>query len=149
VTVAMEGHSYTARCFCGEVELKVGGTPLFVGYCHCQSCRTWLGAPVHAVTLWQTQDVEVTKGASLLKTFIKMPRSHRQHCTNCGGAVMNAHPLEGEDMIDVMASLLIAFPFEPTMHVHYQERIIDMRDGLPKYAELPEEWGGNGQLLAE
>jgi len=60
---------------------------------------------------------------------------------------MNAHPLEGEDMIDVMAGLITDFKFQPTMHVHYLERIIDMHDSLPKYARLPEEWGGDGLLV--
>jgi hypothetical protein len=60
---------------------------------------------------------------------------------------MNAHPSEG--LIDVMASLMADFPFIPTEHVHYAERVMDVRDGLPKYRDLPEQWDGSGELIPE
>ncbi|MHC4819919.1 MAG: GFA family protein, partial [Planctomycetota bacterium] len=109
--------------------------------------RTWLGAPLHAATLWPTDGVRIVSGESLLATYSKKPRSQRKHCTRCGGAVMNAHP--SEDMIDVMASLLRDYSFEPTMHVHYDEHVMAVADALPKYRDLPVEWGGSGELAAE
>lgn len=138
---------YRAVCFCESVELEVSGTPLFMGFCHCNSCRSWLGAPVHAATLWRPEDVTIRSGQELLATYKKTERSHRQHCTACGGHVMNAHPSQG--MIDVLAPILRDFPFEPAMHVHYGERILAIRDGLPKYRDMPEEFGGTGVLVTE
>lgn len=142
----MPSDSYLAACFCGAVEVILRGAPLFAGYCHCESCRTWLGAPIHAATLWRHEDVRVSKGEDLLATYKKTERSHRKHCTACGGHVMNAHPSEG---IDVLAPIIRGFPFTPTMHVHYGERILEVRDGLPKYRDLPEELGGSGELVSE
>jgi len=40
----------------------VTGDPIAMGYCHCQSCRSWSAAPVNAFTLWPSEAVEVTKG---------------------------------------------------------------------------------------
>jgi hypothetical protein len=141
----MSDETYKAACFCGSVELEVSGTPLFVGFCHCESCRTWLGAPINAATLWPIDSVRILKGEQLLATYKKTERSHRKHCTACGGHVMNAHPSEG--MIDVFAPILRDFPFAPTMHVHYGERILSVPDGLPKFRDLPEEFGGSGALV--
>ena len=52
-------------------------------------------------------------------------------------------------MTDVYAAAIPDFPFEPGVHVHYQETKLHMHDGLPKMKDLPEEAGGTGALLAE
>ncbi len=143
----MIDNPYTAKCFCGQVELEVSGAPIFQGFCHCDSCRSWLGAPVHAATLWPTEKVTIVKGEEKLATYKKTERSQRKHCTNCGGHVINSHPDEG--FVDVMAPIIKDFPFEPTMHVHYGERILSMPDGLPKYKDVPAEFGGTGDLIKE
>jgi hypothetical protein len=50
-------------CFCGAVQIEVSGEPESMGYCHCQSCRSWSGGPVNAFTLWRPEAVHVTAGA--------------------------------------------------------------------------------------
>jgi hypothetical protein len=35
------------------------------------------------------------------------------------------------------------------VHVHYQEKRVPIRDGLPKMKDLPKEMGGSGVVLAE
>ncbi|HEY8519205.1 MAG TPA: GFA family protein [Gammaproteobacteria bacterium] len=137
--------TYTATCFCGSVELELTGEPVFQGFCHCDSCKRWLGAPMNAATLWPIASVRFRKGEDLLGTFAKAPRSQRKHCTQCGGSVLNAHYDEG--VSDVLASLIKDFPFAPTMHVHYRERLLDARDDLPKFSDLPIELGGTGELV--
>ncbi len=138
---------YIAKCFCGQVELEVSGEPVFQVFCHCDSCRSWLGAPVHAATLWPTDNVRLLSGEEILATYKKTEHSHRKHCTICGGHVINAHPDKG--LIDVLAPLLKDFHFKPAMHVHYGERILSMPDGLPKFKDLPTEFGGTGDLIEE
>tara|TARA_B100001123_G_C14680677_1_gene777318 strand:+ start:264 stop:434 length:171 start_codon:yes stop_codon:yes gene_type:complete len=41
------------------------------------------------------------------------------------------------------------FIFEPTMHIWYSERVINVNDGLPKFADFPETFGGTGELMKE
>jgi hypothetical protein len=125
----------------------MSGDPAVQCFCHCASCRGWLGAPVHAATLWPAANVRVVKGADKLGLFKKTEQSHRQFCTHCGGHVMNAHP--GLGMIDVLAAVIRDFRFAPTMHVHYGEHMLPIRDGLPKYADMPKEFGGSGKTLPE
>lgn len=141
----MSGDLYKAACFCGRVELELSGKPIFQGLCHCDSCKQWLAAPMNAATLWPTQCVKFIRGEDLLRTYAKTPRSQRKHCTKCGSNVVNAHDEEG--MIDVFAPIIKDFSFTPTMHVHYQERMRDVDDPLPKFADLPEEFGGTGKRI--
>jgi hypothetical protein len=35
------------------------------------------------------------------------------------------------------------------VHVHYQETVLPMRDGKPKFKDIPAEMGGSGTLLPE
>jgi hypothetical protein len=40
-------------------------------------------------------------------------------------------------------------PFKPALHVHYGEKVLSVKDGLPKMKDLPKEFGGSGQALPE
>ena len=52
--------SHKGKCFCGAVEVKVTGAPEGMGYCHCESCRSWSAGPVNAFTLWKPDAVKIT-----------------------------------------------------------------------------------------
>jgi len=55
--------TYRGQCFCGAVQFTVTGEPAGMGYCHCESCRSWSAAPVNAFTLWKPEALNVTRGA--------------------------------------------------------------------------------------
>ncbi|KPK12036.1 MAG: aldehyde-activating protein [Acidithiobacillales bacterium SG8_45] len=142
-----EQTQYQGSCFCGKVQFSVTGAPAGMGYCHCDSCRKWSAGPVNAFTLWNPEDVTVTRGEEHIARFNKTPRSTRQWCTQCGGHLFTDHPEMG--LIDVYAAVIPDFPFEPGVHVHYQEARLPMHDGLTKMKDLPAEAGGSGQQLPE
>lgn len=139
--------TYPGKCFCGTVEIAVTGQPAGMGYCHCTSCRTWSAGPVNAFVLWKPEAVKVTKGADKIGTFSRSPNSFRKWCQACGGHLMTEHPQWG--LIDVYAATTPGLPFQPGLHVHYQESVLPLRDGLPKQMDLPAEMGGSGHLIAE
>lgn len=116
-------------------------------YCHCTDCRGWLNAPVHGATMWRQEQVSIVRGADNLIDYRRTENSHRKSCKSCGGAVLIDHP--GYGLTDVPVSGIENFRFEPTMHLYYSERIIPMKDGLPKFAKMPKEFGGSGELSAE
>jgi hypothetical protein len=60
---------------------------------------------------------------------------------------MVGHPAIG--MIDVFSVVLPQLEFKPTMHVHYGEKVLAMRDGLPKFKDFPKPFGGSGETLPE
>ncbi len=139
--------SYSGKCFCGAVEVSVTGEPAGMGYCHCDSCRTWSAGPVNAFTLWKTENVKVTKGADRIATYNQTDKSFRKWCTSCGGHLFTEHPPWG--LTDVYAAVLKDFPFQAGVHVNYAESVLPIRDGLPKMKDLPKEMGGSGETLPE
>jgi hypothetical protein len=123
------------------------GQPLAMGYCHCESCRHWSAGPVNAFTLWKPEALHIASGDVQIGSYAKTQSSHRKWCVACGGHLYTEHPLLG--LIDVFAVLLPQLAFEPDVHVHYQETVLRIVDGLPKMKELPEEMGGSGMELPE
>ena len=138
---------YKGRCFCGTVQFEVDGDPALQGYCHCNDCRQWSGAPVTSYALWQSGDVRITAGQSKVTTFSKSGQAERQHCSACGGALMTVIPDAG--MTDVYPHLIDGLRFQPQAHVWYGVRGIDLNDGLPKFKDMPAEAGGSGETIAD
>lgn len=139
--------SYKGSCFCGAVAFTVSGEPAAMGYCHCESCRHWSAGPVNAFTLWKPDAVHVTRGADNIGTFNKTPQSYRKWCKTCGGHLFTEHPEMG--LIDVYAALIPELAYSPGVHVHYQEAVLRIRDGLPKLKDVPSELGGSGISMDE
>ena len=137
---------YRGTCFCGAVEVEADGPPFAQGYCHCADCRAWSASPVNGSSLWREEQIKIIKGQEHVTCYAKKPRSQRTFCRKCGGHVMTVHPSE---FVDLYASLLPDLDFEPVMHVYYQERLMRVPDGLPKYATVPAQFGGDGKLLEE
>jgi hypothetical protein len=129
------------------VEVAVTGEPAAMGYCHCESCRHWSAGPVNAFTLWNPAAVKVTRGADKIGTYNKSPHSFRKWCTTCGGHLLTEHP--GMGLTDVYAAIIPDLPYDPGLHVHYQETVLHIRDGLPKLRDVPKELGGSGDSVAE
>jgi hypothetical protein len=118
-----------------------------MGYCHCSSCREWSAGPVNAFSLWQPDQVRITKGVSNIGSYQKAERSIRKWCKTCGGHLLTEHP--GWNLVDVYAAVIPSLDFQPALHVHYQETVLPLRDGRPKQKDVPKEMGGSGHLLQE
>ena len=145
--------NYQGSCFCGAVKFKLIGDPEAMAYCHCDSCRHWSAGPVSAFTLWKPDALKVIQGEDNIAAFDRNPGSNnktvvsnRKWCKTCGGHIYTEHPTMG--LIDVPAVVIEQFPFKPGFHVHYQETVHPMSDGLPKFKDLPKEAGGSGVEIA-
>jgi hypothetical protein len=145
--MSQDQKTYQGGCFCGAVQLTVSGEPAGMGYCHCESCRSWSAGPVNAFTLWKPEAVKVTRGADKIGTFNKTERSYRKWCMTCGGHLFTEHPQW--ELIDVYAATIPDFPHQAGVHVHYQETKLRMKDGAPKMKDLPKEMGGSGVTVME
>jgi hypothetical protein len=144
---AQQRAEHSGGCFCGAVRISVSGEPAAMGYCHCESCRSWSAAPVNAFTLWKPEAVKVTHGADKIGSYAKTPASHRKWCKSCGGHLFTDHP--GMGLVDVYAATIPGFPFRAGLHVNYQETKLPIHDGLPKMKDVPMEMGGSGIVIAE
>lgn len=138
---------HKGKCFCGSVEFEVKGDPAAMGYCHCSACREWSAGPINAFTLWSPDNFKITKGKDDVGVYNRTERSMRQWCKKCGGHLFTDHPLW--NLIDVYAAVLPTLTFKPMLHVHYQETVLPIKDGLPKQKDIPAEMGGSGVLLPE
>ncbi len=139
--------TYQGSCFCGAVKLTATGAPAGMGYCHCDSCRHWSAGPINAFSLWQPTQVKVTQGAEHIDTYHKTENSYRKWCKKCGGHLMSEHP--GMGLTDVYAAILPELPFAPGLHVFYSEAKVQVKDGLPKFKDMPADFGGSGEMLPE
>lgn len=139
--------AYTGSCFCGAVQFTVNGEPVAMGYCHCESCRSWSAGPLNAFTLWKPEAVQITQGADSIGTYNKTPHSYRKWCKTCGGHIFTEHP--GMGLTDVYTAVIRDFPYHADVHVHYQETVLRIKDGLPKFKDVPQEMGGSGVSVAE
>ena len=143
----MAEKTYSGACFCGAVQLEVTGVPVAAGYCHCDSCRRWSAAPINAFSLWKPDAVKVTRGADNIGVYNKTEKSFRKWCKTCGGHLFTEHP--GFGLTDVYAAVIPDCPFEPHVHVFYEETVMHIHDGLPKMADVPAPMGGSGKTLPE
>jgi hypothetical protein len=137
----------SGSCFCGAVRFTMSGEPAAMGYCHCTSCRHWSASPVNAFVLWKADSVKVTQGADQIGSYSKTPASIRKWCKKCGGHIFTEHP--GWGLTDVYSGVTPGLSFKPGVHVHYQETVLRMTDGLPKMKDIPKEMGGSGATLPE
>ena len=124
----------------GEGQLKGYSKTDFSDRRHCANCggQVLINHPSIGLT-----DVH----AETLKGYNKTDFSDRRHCANCGGQVLINHPTIG--MVDVHAETLKGYDFQPSLHVNYQERVLPVRDGLPKYKDFPEAFGGSNETIPE
>ena len=91
--------------------------------------------------------MKVTSGEKDIGTYNKTPRSARKFCKKCGGHIFTDHP--HWDLVDVYAAMIPDFAFKPSVHVHYKETVLPMKDGVVKFKDIPKEMGGSGEQMKE
>ena len=139
--------THTGSCYCGAVTIETSGEAEAMGYCHCDACRSYSGAPMGAFTLWKAENVKITRGADSLGSFRSSDFSERRYCTKCGGRVLVDHA--GIGMVDLAPATIPSLAFKPAVHLNYEETVLPMKDGLPKLRDFPAEVGGTGQTMPE
>lgn len=144
--MANQVHTHNGRCYCGQVQVEVEGDTVFEAYCHCDSCRRWHSAPMAALAAWPESSVKV-RGDVVVS--VEEDECQRTSCARCGGSVLTTKP--GLRWKVVYPSTLAGsdFKYRPGLHVHYAERVLDINDSLPKFADVPKEAGGTGALIEE
>jgi|TARA_B100001059_G_scaffold226608_1_gene255218 hypothetical protein len=139
---------YKATCSCGSVEIELDNDPFQQLVCHCNNCRGWSAAPVTSATLFQPEEVRITKGSEHVKRYEQNEGHEKCWCDKCGGHLMNDHT-KGYGFKDVYGALIQNFSFTPTAHINYGNSILKIKDGLPKFKDFPSDFGGSGELLEE
>ena len=98
--------------------------------------------------MYPADNVKVN-GALLSKdsAYIGKPsNSWRHSCAKCGGVVYDNKAHMGMAMVPAGLSNK---PFCPTIHLFYAEKIVSVKDGLPKFKNCPKDFGGDSETLDE
>ena len=142
-------NEHLVHCQCGAVEVKLGNSPIVHATCHCDDCRDLLDIPFHAVTAWNKDDFTIVKGENDLSVYqhptLEMSRCF---CRHCGETVFNTNAMDWR----VVSQLLIAKcnnnevpeALRSNRHFFYEQRVVDIRDDLPKYMR-----GTDGPMFEE
>mmetsp|Transcript_2237 Transcript_2237/g.8109 ORF Transcript_2237/g.8109 Transcript_2237/m.8109 type:complete len:187 (+) Transcript_2237:1-561(+) len=140
---------FSGSCFCGGVTVSVSGPPMFSSFCHCSICRRLSGAPYTAQSVWRAPAVELTSTAGDLLELRTSKHVVRERCPACASPVRARMTLGKEEAVAVPLSLFefepaegagaaaplsATHPFRPERHIHYAGRVVDCRDGLPKFS---------------
>ena len=134
--MSSDAAKYEGNCLCGQVKIRVEGLPLRAGYCHCKTCRTWHAAPINATAVWSNEAVQVMQGEAVIKNY-QSGISNRHWCGHCGSGLMNR--LESGHTV-VYAALLAdsGFVHEGSYHIHCDEAMLDLHDGIHKFMGWPD-----------
>ncbi|KAK7995402.1 hypothetical protein PG990_014175, partial [Apiospora arundinis] len=138
---------HEAQCNCGRIKYWLSrDKPLASKYCHCTDCQSLHGAPFQWAAIFKKEDLHFENGAKGL-AFYHAQKKHTYHdlpckvsCAYCHAPIMD----EGRNMV-LMFPAIIKFKseeakkgFQPTMHIFYSRRCLDITDGKTKWAELDE-----------
>lgn len=69
------------KCLCGAVQFTAKETSVHAGACHCDSCKTWGGGPLIAVSCGANVSFE---GDDSISVYDSSPWAERAFCNKCG-----------------------------------------------------------------
>ncbi len=126
------------RCLCGAITVTISADPIFVGHCHCESCRRQSGSIPATFVGFSEEHVSYT---GTVREHESSPGIFRGFCATCGSAVHYRRPGEIHLYIGIFDD---PSRYQPTFHVHYQEHIdgYEMSDDLPRFKSGTSSNGG-------
>mmetsp|Transcript_54015 Transcript_54015/g.157704 ORF Transcript_54015/g.157704 Transcript_54015/m.157704 type:complete len:157 (+) Transcript_54015:60-530(+) len=137
----------TGACNCSAVAFSAKGAPFCNVFCHCRACSRARGvSPVHLVA-FEEPCFQITKGEEFVKVSKGLGRMTHAFCSECGAFIYQCPAGAGFralmpttfhiETVDpsVPCGVSCKLPPEllPTAHVHYENRLMDACDDLPKY----------------
>ena len=140
---------YQGACFCGAIRFELRGEPLVSGHCHCQDCRDWGGTPFIDFILVPWDALRIVTGEEHLKLYARVAETPRGSCALCGSALGAFRKDAAPPHVGMSPHRFADFPFSPTMHVFCEEAVRIWSDNLPHYRTLPQELGGDGELMPD
>ncbi|MEJ2470871.1 MAG: GFA family protein [Desulfuromonadales bacterium] len=134
---------YRARCFCGDVQYEVCADPVDAKFCHCRACQSLHGAPLQWAAIFHKHHVRFTSGLEHVR-FFNSELGKNEHILPCKVSCNRC----GTPMADEGRRMWLAFPtlfdfgpvaetpasFQPTCHIFYAQRVIEISDTLPKWS---------------
>lgn len=73
--------TYTGKCLCGAVTLRVQHWKPTMSACHCNICRGWSGGPSMTLECHEAPQIE---GIEHVRTYASSDWAERGFCSHCG-----------------------------------------------------------------
>ncbi|PYH48508.1 GFA family protein [Aspergillus saccharolyticus JOP 1030-1] len=144
---------WRGRCQCGQVRYKVNQEkPLKAKFCHCRGCQMTHAAPFQWAAIFKKESLLFDKGAEGLAFYSSTNKTRdyslptKVFCSWCRSPIMD----EGRNVCllfpesiecgDTDAERLEwRKAFEVDCHIFYNQRILEIPDGKPKWAGMDED----------
>lgn len=122
-----------SKCFCGSVQIEIAGSPDWVSYCHCNSCRKATGAPVTAYASFKNDLLTWRTGS--VDYYESSPGTKWGSCSVCHSPMTyqaKKYPVETHIHLITIDE---CNDLRPESHVHCEESVpwLDLADELPRY----------------
>ncbi|OSX58734.1 hypothetical protein POSPLADRAFT_1151301 [Postia placenta MAD-698-R-SB12] len=145
---------YKSECWCGNVSFEFHGDPLDAKHCHCRQCQRLHGAPFQWAVIFPKTSVRMVKNKDNSLHFFSTEDLTGMHSVPCKVSCnVCRSPLFDEGRNTVLAypssfrfpEHKVPFNFQPTAHIFYSQRVMEIPDGIPKWAGHR----GESELLQE
>ena len=125
------GIVHQGHCLCGQLRFEAQGSPRWVAYCHCASCRRHTASPVACFVNFRLDAVHFSGERALYQSS---PGVTRSHCANCGTPIAYQTSRRGDEIDLYLNAFAEPQGFQPQVHVFYAEHLpwFDVRDELPR-----------------
>ncbi|KAJ5323283.1 hypothetical protein N7476_001883 [Penicillium atrosanguineum] len=143
---------WRGHCQCRKISFSLKrDKPLNSKYCHCVGCQRMHGAPFQWAAIFHKNDISFDRGYSGLSFYSSAENSAKYHtptkvaCAYCRSPLMDEgrntvllfpSSIDFEGSFDEQRSLRASF--KPTSHIFYEQRVMDMPDGITKWSGMDE-----------
>ena len=121
----------TGRCLCKSLRFEAEGAAIWIGHCHCESCRrncsagvaTFAGMPRSGFR-WIGEPAEYSSSPGVTRYF----------CGTCGTPMAYANRTLPDEIHLYLASFDDQTGLMPERHYHYDEHVgwLTLADDLPR-----------------
>lgn len=129
----MAAQRYTGGCFCGRVRYEAVGEAANLCFCHCNSCRRAIGAPMIPWGTFSLDKLVITAGK--ITEYCSSPGVTRGFCSNCGTSLTYRHEARDNEIDVALCTLDDPALLVPQAHIWVQDKLpwVTLRDGLPQF----------------
>ena len=149
---------YEGGCHCGKVRFELTGDVQGAQICHCSICRQLQGSSLgQLASFFAKDDFKIVKGSDSLANYLSAANYSRIFCKKCGSRIGLTFEKANFEvpfvvvyptMIDQLKNAgTLPDKFKPQRHIFYGDKLHVHNDGVEKYADMPEEFGGSGKKL--
>lgn len=137
---SQSGQRLRAKCLCGAIQLTVTDEFLYAGYCHCPDCRAAGGSASSGFAGIQKEKLQLVCGEDNISRFYKGQDNVMYFCRHCSSWLFSI--VRNGEFAHVRLGVLIDDPsIRPSFHIFVGSKAPweTICDGLPQYAELPDD----------